>query len=57
MCEVRPLHRVDGSFPGLKPRAQNGVRVSNLIDIKAMFNARERRDRKRLAEALTTPVH
>lgn len=54
--EVPPTHRGGCNNPDSKPRAREDGKVSKLIDIKTIFDARVDRDRKRLAEAMATPV-
>lgn len=56
MREVPSTHRWRRNVLGSKPRAQQGAKVSNLIDIKTMFDAGAERDHKRLAKALATLV-
>lgn len=51
-----PTYRDDRNFSGSKPKALENVKVLNVINTEAMFDAREKRNRKRLGEALTSPV-
>lgn len=44
------------TFPGSRPKALEDVKLSKLIYIKKMFDCKEERDCKRLAEALPIPV-
>lgn len=54
--EVSPTHRGGRNISGSKRLARERIKVSNVIGIRAMFDAREQRDREKLAEAWTTPV-
>lgn len=55
-CVVPPTHRGFRDLPGSKPRAREGVTVSDVIDIKEWFAEMEESGRKRLADVLTAPV-
>lgn len=54
--EVPPTHFGARIFLGSVPRAPEGVKVSNPIDIKAMLDAVEEKVRERLSEALISPA-
>lgn len=53
--EVPPTQRSGPNLPGPKLRAREGVKVSNLVDIQAMFDEKGKRDRQSLTEAFSTP--
>lgn len=57
MREVAPHIVVIATFSNQSLKLGKGVEISRLIDVKATFDAREESDRKRRAEALSTPVH
>lgn len=54
--EEWPTHRGGRNFSGSKPRFWEGVTVPNMIDINDIFDAMEKRVRRRLEDGLTTPI-
>lgn len=41
--EVPPTHRGGLNYPGSKPRARDGIKMSNLFDIKATFDEEDKK--------------
>lgn len=53
---VPPKHRGGRHFPGSRPWDREGVKVANLMDIKAMFDARKERKAVAIAVDKVSPV-
>lgn len=56
VSEVLLAHRDGSNIPGSKPRAWEGVKAVNLMDVQKQFDADDRAARERLAEAMAAPV-